>query len=154
MPLLASRQSYVCITTAAFTTWKGLKLAFPWFPMGILTSSGLNTALDTVLQPINPAQVTSVGCNIFDWRWEIISLRLRHGSGMTLVAHYFLTKIRKDVGETHKYETEKFVRFQELLSKSVGGAWWRLVMDGWLKGFCRCVWSFLQNRIIPQSSIQ
>lgn len=42
---------------------------------------------------------------------------------MTLVAHHFPTQIRKDIGETHKFEMENFVRCQELFSKSVGGAY-------------------------------
>ena len=59
---------------------------------------------------------------MFDGRWEIIFLWLRHGFGVTLVAHDFLALIRKEIGETHKLEMENFVRCQELLSKSVDGA--------------------------------
>ena len=47
---------------------------------------------------------------MFDGGWEIISLWLRHGFGVTLVAHDFLAQIRKEIGETHKFEMENFVK--------------------------------------------
>lgn len=59
---------------------------------------------------------------MFDRRWEIISLWLKHGFGVTLFTHDFLAKIRKEIGETHNFEMENFVRCQELLSKSVSRA--------------------------------
>lgn len=59
---------------------------------------------------------------MFDGRWEIISLWLRCGFGVTSAAYDFLVQIRKEIGENHKSEMKNVVRSQELLSKSVDRA--------------------------------
>jgi len=59
---------------------------------------------------------------MFDGRWGIISLWLRHGFGVTLVADDCLAQIRKEIGETQEFEMENFVIHQKLLSKSMDGS--------------------------------